>query len=138
MLVRVLQRLRGLVHDLQRLVDRERAVALEARAQRLALDERHGEPEPPRGGAGVVDGEDVRVLQPRGEPDLPLEAGGAERLGDLGVEHLERDRAVVLAVAGEIDRGHSPAAELALERVAIAQRRGELSFLGRDAHRYHP
>ena len=41
--------------------------------------------------------------------------------GELGVEHLERDRPVVLEVAREVHRGHAPAAELALDRVAVAQ-----------------
>ena len=41
--------------------------------------------------------------------------------GQLGMEHLERDRPVVLEVAGEVDRGHAAAAELALEQVAAAQ-----------------
>ena len=47
------------------------------------------------------------MLEPGGEPDLALEALGAERGGELGVEHLERDRPVVPEVAGEVDRGHA-------------------------------
>ena len=61
------------------------------------------------------------MLEPGGEPDLALEALGAERGGQLGVEHLERDRAVVLEVLGQVDRGHAAAPELALERVARAR-----------------
>jgi hypothetical protein len=38
----------------------------------------------------------VRVLQAGGDGDLAQEALGAERLGQLGMEHLERDRPVVL------------------------------------------
>ncbi len=41
--------------------------------------------------------------------------------GELGVEHLEGDGAVVLEVAREEDRGHAPATELALEGVPLAQ-----------------
>jgi hypothetical protein len=37
------------------------------------------------------------------------------------MEHLERDRPVVLEVLGEVDRGHPSAAELALDAVAICQ-----------------
>ena len=37
----------------------------------------------PGGLAGIVDGEDVRVLQPGGEPDLALEPLRAERGGQL-------------------------------------------------------
>ena len=38
------------------------------------------------------------MLEPRGELDLALEPLGAERGGELGVQHLERDLAVVLVV----------------------------------------
>ena len=58
------------------------------------------------------------MLQPRGEPDLALEPLGTEGGGELGMQHLERDRPVVPEVPGEEDRGHPPAPELALERVA--------------------
>ena len=64
----------------------------------------------------------MRVLEPGGELDLAQEALGAERIGELGVEHLERDRAVVPEVLREPDRGHAAAAELALERVTVRQR----------------
>ena len=61
------------------------------------------------------------MLQPGGELDLAQEALGAERGGELGVEDLERDRAVVLQVLGEEDGGHAPAPELTLECVTAAQ-----------------
>jgi hypothetical protein len=38
------------------------------------------------------------------------------------MEELERHRPVVAEVAGEVDRGHAPASELALERVSLHQR----------------
>ena len=60
------------------------------------------------------------MLEPGGEPDLAQEPLGAERGGELGVQHLERDRPVVPEVLREVDRGHAAAAELALERVAVA------------------
>jgi hypothetical protein len=37
------------------------------------------------------------VLKPGGEPDLREQALGPHRQSDLGVEHLERDRTLVLA-----------------------------------------
>ena len=46
---------------------------------------------------------------------------GAEGAGELGVEHLQGDGAVVAEVLGEVDGGHSAAAELALDAVAIGQ-----------------
>ena len=57
-----------------------------------------------------------------GESDLALEALGPERGGELGVEHLERDRPLVPEVVGEVDGGHAAAAELALEGVAVGER----------------
>ncbi len=50
--------------------------------------------------------------------------------GELGVEHFQRDLAVMLQVAGEVDRGHAPATELSLERIRIRQSLGE-RLLGR-------
>ena len=50
---------------------------------------------------------------------------GPRHGGELGPEDLERDRAIVLEVAGEVDRGHAAAAELALDRVAVAKRFGQ-------------
>ena len=53
--------------------------------------------------------------------DFPLEALGAERGSKLGMEHLERDRAVVPEILGQEHRGHATAPKLALEPVAIGQ-----------------
>jgi hypothetical protein len=118
MLMGVVQRLRRLPRDPERVVKRELPLAPKPVAQTLALDERHGEPQVPGGVTGVVDREDVRMLQPGGEADLALEALGTEHVGQLGVKHLEGDRAVVLEVGGEEHRGHAAAAELAEEGVA--------------------
>ena len=120
-LVGVVERARGLGGDPERVVHRELALAAEPVAEALALDERHGEPEAAGGLAGVVDGQDVRVLEPGGEVDLALEALGAERGGELGEQDLEGDRAVVAEVVGQVDDGHAAAAELALERVAVGE-----------------
>ena len=51
---------------------------------------------------------------------------GPSDCGQLGVEHLEGDRAVVLEVAGEEDRGHAAAAELAEESVLASESGFEL------------
>jgi len=61
------------------------------------------------------------MLQPGGELDLPEEPVGAEHGGQLRVEHLERDRAVVLPVVGQEDRGHATPTQLPLEAVAVGQ-----------------
>src|SRR5439155_12819655 len=78
------------------------------------------------------DGEDVRVLQPRGELDLTQEAISPERGGQRRLQHLERDRAAVLEVAGEIHGGHAALAELPLDQVSVGQ--GSLQRDGRAGH----
>jgi hypothetical protein len=53
--------------------------------------------------------------------DLPLKAMRAQRGGQLGMEDLQGDRAVVLQVLGQVDAGHPTAPELLLERVVVGQ-----------------
>jgi len=48
------------------------------------------------------------------------------------LQHLEGNQAVVLEIPSEIDRGHSAAAELALEREAVVH--GMSQRLRRDGH----
>ena len=62
------------------------------------------------------------MLQAGGEADLSEETIGTQGIGELGVEDLQRDGPVVPQVAGKVDRGHTPAPELALERVSLPQR----------------
>jgi len=69
--------------------------------------------------------EDVGVLQPRSEVDFALEPLGAKCRGQLGMEDLERNGSIVLQIAGEVDCSHPPAPELALDRVAVGQRRSQ-------------
>ena len=57
----------------------------------------------------------------RGGLDLLHEALGAEHGGELGLQDLEGDLAVVLEVLGEVDRRHAALAELALDAVAIGE-----------------
>ena len=52
---------------------------------------------------------------------------GAEHGGELGLEDLERDLAVVLEVLGEVDGGHAALAQLALDAVAVGEGGGEAS-----------
>jgi hypothetical protein len=120
-LVGVVEGAGGLAGDLDGVVHRELPLSPEALTERLALHERHGEPELAGGLARVVDGEDVGMLEPGREADLALEPVGTERSGELGQEHLERYRPVVLDVVGEKDRGHPAAPQLTLEDVAIAK-----------------
>ena len=61
------------------------------------------------------------MLEPRGEADLALEALGPQRGGELGMQHLERDRPVVLEVVRQEDGRHAAAPQLALERIQASQ-----------------
>ena len=65
------------------------------------------------------------MLQAGGGLDLGEEALAADDGGELGVQDLDGDLAVVLEVLGEVDRGHAALAELALEAVAVTERCGE-------------
>src|SRR5439155_17435790 len=124
--VRVLERPRGLGRDAQGLVHRKLLLPPEPVTERLALDERHREPELASGLARVVDGEDVRVLEPGGELDLALEALGPKRTREIGVQHLERDRPVVSQVLGGEHGGHPAPPELALEGICCGEGRLQL------------
>ncbi len=61
------------------------------------------------------------MLQPCRDLDLPEKALGAEGGGELRVQHLERHLAAVFEVLRQVDCGHSPAANLPLDRVSIGE-----------------
>ena len=62
----------------------------------------------------------------RGDGDFALEPVGPDLDGQLWVQHLHRDRAVVLLVLGQVDRGHTAAAKLSLDAVAAGERGAKL------------
>jgi hypothetical protein len=61
------------------------------------------------------------MLQASSEPDLAKKALDPDRTGNLGPKHFDGYCAVVFLVLCEVDRRHPPAAELALDRVAVAE-----------------
>ena len=61
------------------------------------------------------------MLEPGGELDLAEKASGAQHGGEAGVEDLQGDETVVFEISGQVDRGHTAAAELPLEEVAVAE-----------------
>jgi hypothetical protein len=63
------------------------------------------------------------MLEAGGYPDFMEETFLADDRADLRAEDLERDLAFVSQVVGEIDNRHATTAELALDVVAISQRR---------------
>ena len=89
--------------------------------KRLALDVGHGVVGQPIGGARVEQRQDVGVLEPGGDLDFAKEALRPQRLSQGGMQHLERHRALVPEVLGQVHRGHAPAAQLALQQVAVRE-----------------
>ena len=138
MIVGVLQGAPDLVGDPKRGVDRQLALAGQPLPERLAFgvghdviqERRHsfaGAGVPPEDDlAGVIEREDVGMLQRGGDLDLAEEPIAAESHRQLGFENLERDGAMVLEVGGEVDHGHAALAELALDPVTVADSHDEL------------
>ena len=66
------------------------------------------------------------VLKPGRRLDFGEEAFGAECSGELRVQHLDCDVAIVAEIACEIDSGHPAGAKLALHAVAVGECRLKL------------
>ena len=109
------------VSDAHCVLDGKLRLAIETLPQRFAGDERHHIVEISVCLPGIVQRQNVRMLEVRRRPNLGEESLGAERGGQLGVQHLERDLARVLHVASEIDGRHAARAELALYLVAASE-----------------
>jgi hypothetical protein len=65
------------------------------------------------------------MVEIRRDFDLTEEPRDAQRLGEIGVEDLEGDLAVVTQVLGEIHRAHPALPEFALDRVAVRERQAK-------------
>jgi hypothetical protein len=117
--VRVRERVCHFARDQHRFRKREQPRAREARAQRLAIDERHDVKQEAARFARVVQWQDVRVLQVGRRANLGEKALGAECGGQVRVQHLDRDIARVLEIVREIDGGHATGAEFTLKEIAI-------------------
>ena len=65
------------------------------------------------------------MLQLGCELDLSQKTLGAERGGELGLQDLDGDLAVVLDIPREVDERHTPLAEGPLDLVAVPERGGE-------------
>jgi hypothetical protein len=61
------------------------------------------------------------MLQARGGADLRQKALAAKRRTEVGVQHLDRDVALVLHVVREVYGGHAAGAEFAGDAVAALQ-----------------
>ena len=122
LLVGVVERTCDLADDPRYILHRHLPLVAEPVAQRLPLHVRHREPELAVGRlSGVVYAQDVRMLQLRRCRDLAAKALGAQRCGEVGIEHLERNAPLMLRIPCEVDGGHPAAAKLALDRVGVAE-----------------
>ena len=121
--VRMAQRARCLACNAQRLGDGEAAFARDPIPQRLAVDIAHDVERPAAARrVGVDKGHDVGMAEQRRRLDFADEPLARNGQCEIGRENFDRDRpTMVLQVAGEIYRGGSTVAELALDSVAIAQ-----------------
>ena len=88
-----------------------RTVAVDQRAQVLAVDPLHDDVGAVAVPAGPVHGDDMRVLHRGGHPRLAGKAGKVVRLGgDLDGDELERDDAVQRDLPRAVDDPHASAA----------------------------
>ncbi len=123
--VSVAQRIRHLARDLERVADRELAFPGEAPLQGLALDIGHDVVDQPIGLVGIVERQDVRVVEAGGNLNLAEEAGCAHLRGQVGAEHLDGNGALVLEVVGQEDLGHPALPQFPLKLVAGGERSAE-------------
>ena len=120
--VGIAQRVRHLARDLERLGHRELPFAEQALAQRLTLDVGHDIVKQPVGLIGVVERQDVRVVEPGGDLDLAEETGCPDIRGDIGSKHLHGNGALVLEVVGQEDFRHPSLSQFPLDLIAGRQR----------------
>jgi hypothetical protein len=64
----------------------------------------------------------VRVTKVGGRLDLAQETLGTDGRGQFRPQHLDRHSAAMLDILGEVYRGHSACAELALDAVSVGER----------------
>ena len=88
--------------EFHRLVDAELLLAVQLGPERLALDVGHDVEQHAAGVPGVVEREDVRMAEPRGDLDLAEKALAADGRGQVGVHDLERHPAVVAKIVREV------------------------------------
>ena len=98
-------------------VKRERA-PLQARAERLPLEELHDEVRNPVRLADVVDRANVRVIEGRGGLRLPREPRADRRIGEpVPANELERDRSLEAHVGRAKDFAHSALPERTVDAI---------------------
>ena len=114
----VVERIGHFARETKRPRRREAALAVEEVAERAVAHAGHDIIKEAAGIAGVVQRQQMGMLQPGHQPDLPQEPVGAELRGEGGLQHLERDDPVVAEVAGPVDHRHPAVPDLPLDRIA--------------------
>ncbi len=120
--VRVGQRSRHLRRDAHGVLEPQLLFPVQAVAERFPLHVGHHVVEKAPGRAGVVQRENVRMLQPSRDLDLAQKPLRTHRGRKLGVQHLDGDRTAVFQVLGEKHRRHTAAAQLPLDGVEPGER----------------
>lgn len=121
------ERVGDLADDANDVGDGQLMLLREPRSERSAVDEGHDVVEEALRFTRIDEGQNVRVLQPGRDLHFSEETLVAERRRQLGVQDLDRHRAVVLEVFGQVDGCHPAAAELSLEAIATGQGGGDAS-----------
>ena len=121
----VAQRIRHLARDLERVVDGELAFPGQTLPEGLSLDVRHDIVGHALSLIGIVERQDVGMVETRGDLNLAEKPDRSYLRGDVGAEDLDGNRALVLEVMGEVDPCHPTLAQLPLESVAGSESRLE-------------
>ena len=117
--VRGVERARDLGEDVERALGRQPALPAQQRSHVAAVDEAHREVQLPVVLAGLIDRDDVRMVQGGGKARL-LEEAAPEQLvpGQLGRDQLQRHRALEREVGRPVDNAHAAATDHRLDLVA--------------------
>ncbi len=123
--VRVVERVGHFAGEAHDVIDGQSLRLGETVAQRFTRQQRHGEPERPVVIAGIVQRQDVRMREGRGEADFAQKAVAAKRVAEVGAQHLERHLTLVAQTMGAVHGGHTASAELRAKAVAVGEGGGE-------------
>ncbi len=122
--MRGVERARHFRRDANGVVNGQLGLPLQTSPKRFPLHVRHYIEEKAIHLAGVVQGQDVGVLEVRRGLDLGQKTLGAKGGDQFPMHHLDRDGAIVTDIVGQIHRGHSAAADLAIDPVPAGEHVG--------------
>ena len=116
--------------DANCIVDSESFLAVEPVTQRAAGNIRGDVVEKPFRLTRIDEWNDVRVREPRSDPDLAKEPLSSDLNADIFAQNLDCDFALVLALFSEMHDGHSAASKDALDLVSVFQCRKRFYHFG--------